>query len=154
METKSSQIKTIVVTMKIKKAFSTFLNWLRNTELFARPSELLPGIWELHEYYFDSEKELVHIDEDNLKSNNRFWKIEFTSEANYFHESDIENTLVSKINNGNWNLSKNYITLIDPADFRNNVEFQFAIEKENLKLLKKDKFGKIEFFGFLKKVNA
>ena len=33
-----------------------------------------------------------------------------------------------------------------------SVEFQFAIEKEQLKLLKKDEKGSIEFFGFFNRI--
>jgi hypothetical protein len=52
---------------------------------------------------------------------------------------------------GNWKRSKNYLTLSDSRNPGHTLEFQFAFEKENLKLLKKDSGGKIEIFGFFRK---
>ena len=138
--------------MEKKSVFNAFLSWLKSSEMFIRPSKQLPGKWNLFEYYFDSSEELLHFDDKQLKAKNEFWVIEF-SEDNFRHQCNLPNPTVSKIESGSWNTSKNYLTLIHSADFRNNVEFQFAIEKGNLKLLKKDVHGKIEFFGFFRKEN-
>ncbi len=138
--------------MEKKSVFSTFLLWLKSSEMFMRPSKLIPGKWNLYEYYYDSSEKLLHFDDKQLNDNNEYWTIEF-SEDKFSHQYNLPNTVVSKIENGSWDTSKNYITLIHPVDIRNNVEFQFAIEKGNLKLLKKDDLGKIEFFGFFRKVN-
>lgn len=136
--------------MEKKSVFFRFIQWLGTTEMFARPSKQLPGKWQLFEYYFDSEKELNHITELQLKALNESWEIEFTSEENYVHQSKLPIAFISGIENGAWSISRNFITLIHPENFRNNIEFQFAIEKGILKLLKKDAMGKIEFFGFFK----
>ncbi len=139
--------------MEKKTFFYTIIQWLSTTEMFARPSKQLPGKWQLFEYYFDSEEELNHITEPQLKAMNESWMIEFTDEENYFQKSKLQLSLVSNIENGNWSISKNYVTLIHPDNFRNNIEFQFAVDKGILKLLKKDALGKIEFFGFFKNLN-
>jgi len=136
--------------MEMKSVFTAFFQWLKSTELFARPSKQLPGRWQLFEYYYDYEKELHHITEPELKEGNENWFIEFTTEEKYLQQSRLRISFISNIENGNWSISRNYITFIHPENFRNNVEFQFAIEKGVLKLLKKDTLGNIEFFGFFK----
>jgi len=136
--------------MKNKSGFIRFFQWLKLTEMFARPSKQLPGKWQLFEYYFDSEEELRHITEQALKTEKENWIIEFTNEEKYIHHSNLQISLVSDMENGSWSISKNYITFIHPENFRNSIEFQFAIEKGILKLLKKNRAGKIEFFGFFK----
>jgi Lipocalin-like domain len=139
--------------MEKKSVLIWIVQWLKTTEMFARPSKLLPGKWQLFEYYFDSEKELNHITEQQLNAAKESWIIEFTEEENYIQQSQLSLSLISKIENGTWSISRNYVTLIHPDNFRNNIEFQFAIEKGILKLLKKNAFGKIEFFGFFKNQN-
>lgn len=136
--------------MEKKNIFSTFLQWLKSTEMFARPSKQLPGKWQLFEYYVDAEDDLQHFTESQLKKAKENWIIEFLEEEIYKQQSQLPIPIISNIENGNWSISKNFITFIHPNNFRNNVEFQFAIEKGILKLLKKDAFGKIEFFGFFK----
>lgn len=138
--------------MENKISFTSILNWLKSTEMFARPSKQISGKWHLVEYYTETENELRNITEAQLKAENELWNIEFTEKKNYSHQCNLPVSLISGIKNGNWNISKNYITLIHPMNFRNNVEFQFAVEKETLKMLKKDAFGRIEFFGFFRKM--
>ena len=128
-------------------------SFLKSTEIFARPSKQLPGKWQLFEYYIDEVKELKHVDSEMLTSDKQNWNIEFTENWKYIHSCVLPVLLIAEIENGSWSTSKNFITLNHPLNFRKNVEFQFAIEKGNLKLLKKDVFGKIEFFGFFKKLD-
>lgn len=137
--------------MKSKISFSTLLNWLKTTEMFAQPSRKLPGKWKLQEYYFEPGEKLVNVKENQMKAGNLFWEIEFAARDQYIHRTNLPIPLIAGLTSGYWSHSRNFITLIHPKDFRNNVEFQFAIEKETLKLLKKDRFGKIEFFGFFRK---
>jgi len=139
--------------MKMKSILTNILSWLQSTEMFARPSKKLPGKWILWEYYTEPGKELIHIEEDQLKAQQLFWETEFTEDEKFMHNTNLTVPLLSDISNGTWGRSKNYITIIHPEDFRKNVEFQFAIDNEDLKLLKKDAFGKIEFFGFFRKAN-
>lgn len=139
--------------MKLKSILSNFVDWLQSTEMFARPVKKLPGKWILWEYYTEPGKELIHVEEDQLKEKQWFWEAEFTEDEKYFHRANLSVQALVDISDGTWGRSGNFITIIHPDDFRKNVEFQFAIDKEDLKLLKKDAFGKIEFFGFFKKVS-
>ena len=137
--------------MGIKNRFNNILAWLNSTEMFARPSKQIPGKWHLTEYYIESGEELRNVKESQLKAENEFWNIEFTIENKFYHQCNLAVWQIAKIKNGNWSVSKNYITLLSSDNFRNNIEFQFAIEKGKLKLLKKDALGRIEFFGFFSK---
>jgi hypothetical protein len=130
------------------KIFSSILNWLRSTEMFARPSKQIPGKWQLFEYYMETGNELLHFTEDQLNTEKVFWHIEFKEDDHYSHKCNLPVSFITKLKEGNWSISKNYITFISPEDFRDSIEFQFAIVKGALKLLKKDAFGRIEFFGF------
>ena len=134
-----------------KIEFRKIIEWLGSTEMFARPSKKIPGKWVLFEFYTEPGKELIHKTKDELKSEEIFWEIEFNTDENYKHNTNLDIPVISKIQNGTWSRSRNFITLIHPDNFRNSVEFQFAVERENLKLLKKDAFGRIEFFGFFTK---
>jgi hypothetical protein len=120
--------------------------------MFARPSRQIPGKWQLVEYYVETENELRNIPEAQLKADSEFWNIEFTPEKNYSLNCNLPVSIISEIKNGNWNISKNYITLSPTGETIESVEFQFAIEKEMLKILKKDNSGRIGFFGFFKRM--
>ncbi len=121
--------------------------------MFAKPSKQIPGKWELVEYYIEKGNELHNIKEPQLKVNHEFWQIEFTDEREFVHENYLPVWQISKVNNGNWSISKNFITLVSAENKVNNIEFQFAVEKDILKLLRKDALGRIEFFGFFKRNN-
>ncbi|MBN2636396.1 MAG: hypothetical protein JXR61_09000 [Prolixibacteraceae bacterium] len=138
--------------MKVKAALSKFSGWLMTTEMFARPSKQLPGKWELFEYYVDVEEDLLNCKEEDLKIKKENWTIEFADREKFIQQGNLSVGLISGIENGIWSISRNFVTIINPTDFRKNVEFQFAIQKKNLRLLKKDDFGKIEFFGFFRKL--
>ncbi|MBT3386231.1 MAG: hypothetical protein HN778_10890 [Prolixibacteraceae bacterium] len=137
--------------MKKKSGFTAFVDWLKTSEMFARPSKQLPGKWNLVEYYVEPENDLVYFDENRLKEENLFWELEFTKTQKYYHKTNIPVSLITLIEDGTWSHSGNFISLINPNDFRKSNEFQFAIDKNTLKLLKKDALGKIEFFGTLTK---
>jgi len=136
--------------MEKKTGFSTFINWLGTTEMFARPSKRLPGRWQLFEFYVDTEDKLQNYKEKSLSDNKMSLNLEFKEDGKFSRESNLPVAVIQNIEAGEWSVEKNFVTLIDPGNFRNNVEFQFAFEKDTLKLLKKDKLGKIEFFGFFK----
>ena len=137
--------------MGVKNRFNNILAWLNSTEMFARPSKQIPGKWHLTEYYTESGEELRNVKESQLKAENEFWNIELTIENKFYHQCNLPVWQIAKIKSGNWSVSKNYFTLLSSDNFRNNIEFQFAIEKGKLKLLKKDALGRIEFFGFFSK---
>jgi len=136
--------------MEKKTGLSTFINWLVTTEMFARPSKRLPGKWQLFEFYVDVEEELQNYKEKSLTENKMSLNLEFKEDGKFSRESNLPVAVIQNIEAGEWSVAKNFVTLIDPDNFRNNVEFQFAFEKDTLKLLKKDELGKIEFFGFFK----
>lgn len=138
--------------MEKKSVFTEFFSWLKSSEMFARPVKRLPGKWQLFEYYRDLEDGLHHAHEEQLKKSGENWTIEFFEDEKLAHQKNMTIPIIAKIENGDWNISKNYITFLHPSEFRNHIEFQFAVEKNILKLLKKDNFGKIEFFGFFKKM--
>lgn len=140
--------------MEKKPVFSKIVNWLSNTEMFARPSRQLPGIWLLYEYFMDSEEKLLNFKEDTLRGNGEYLQLDVDRGSNFVLTTNLPVSLFESLKIGEWNVSKNYVTLIHPNDFRKSVEFQFAIEKGRLKLLKKDALGKIEFFGFFKKLKV
>jgi len=140
--------------MEKKTVFSAFLSWLGSSEMFARPVKRLPGKWLLFEYYIDSRDGLLNFKEDMLKEHNQQLEIHLDETNKLVVQSNLPVSLFQEITKGEWGVVKNFITFIHPDDYRKNVEFQFAFEKNNLKLLKKDGFGKIEFFGFFKKVQA
>lgn len=140
--------------MEKKSIFSTFLSWLQTTEMFARPLKQLPGQWQLFEYFFDSKDELLNIKKEDLENNNQSLKIEINENNQFLFLSNLPVSLFQNIEKGEWSVTQNFITFLHPKNFRNNIEFQFAFEKGNLKILKKDGFGKIEFFGFFRKLNS
>lgn len=133
------------------KFFNSILTWLKSTEMFARPSKQIPGKWELVEYYIEKGNELHNIKETQLKANKEFWQIEFTTDCEFWHENNLPVWQISKVKSGIWSISKNFITLTSSENKGNNIKFQFAVEKETMKLLKKDALGRIEFFGFFNK---
>ena len=138
--------------MAEKTVFSNFMNWLGTTEMFARPSKQLPGKWQLFEYYIDSDHELLNFKEESLKNTKMSMTIEFNENGKFVRDSNLPIIIIQNIEAGEWNISRNYVRLIHPTNFRNNVEFQFAFERGNLKLLKKDALGMIEFFGSFKPI--
>lgn len=119
--------------------------------MFARPSRQIPGRWKLFEYYTEPENELLHVTEEQLTNENLGWEIEFDSEGKVLQKINLPVQFLNKEVSYNWSITKNYITLLHPADFRQNEEFQFAIDKGILKLLKKNSTGKIELFGFFRR---
>jgi hypothetical protein len=138
-----------------KNAFFTkVVGWLQTTEMFERPFKKIPGEWHLFEYYRDEKDELLHFTEDLLKEKLLSAEMRFVNTGTFSLKSNLPIPLFQNKTEGDWSVTKNFITLIDPNTFRNNIEMQFAFEKGNLKLLKKDAFGKIEFFGFFRKINA
>ena len=137
----------------MKKGFHiNFYNWLKSTEMFARPSKQVPGIWQLTEYYTETHDELLNFSTQQVKEENRNWKIEFLDNKKYAHQCNLTLALLSKLQDGNWEISGNYITLKTGNTDASMIKFQFAVEKGQLRLLKKDGKGKIEFFGFFSRL--
>lgn len=119
--------------------------------MFNRPSKQLPGQWKLFEYYAEPGEELIHKKEKQLKDEQLFFNIEFSENGDFTYDTNLPVDFITTGRSFTWSISKNYLTLIHPDDFRKNQELQFAIEKGVLKILKKDTFGKIILFGFFQK---
>ncbi len=139
--------------MKIKSILADLFNWMQTTEMFVSQGKRLPGKWILKEYYTETENELIHVQEAKLEELHCFWKVEFSEDGKYWQDMNLTVPLLVNLLNGEWSRVKNYITIMHPEDYRKNVEFQFAINKNELRLLKKDISGKIEFFGFFAEDN-
>jgi hypothetical protein len=137
--------------MKTTAAFHNLISWLKTTELFFNPDTFLPGRWVLYEYYTEPGNELIHVQEKQLREEKQSWTIEFTSDKKFDWKTNLPVHFLSGMKAGNWKRSKNYLTMSDSRNPALTLEFQFAFEKENLKLLKKDSAGKIEIFGFFRK---
>lgn len=129
---------------------SKIYSWLYSPEVFGSVAKKIPGSWQLFEYYRDTEGELVHILESDLSQSNEALLIDFLPQNEFCLTAKMPVPIFPPERKGVWSVNRNFITLVDAKDFRNNIEFQFAFEKGNFKLLKKDRFGKIEFFGFFK----
>ena len=138
--------------MKLQVIFNSLFQWLKSTEMFARPSRQIPGRWQLFEYYTEKSGELVNVTESQLKQQDIFWEIEFDKDGGFSQETNLPIAFMENAEVNRWSLSKNYVIFLHPFDFRKNDTFQFAVNKEILKLLKKDFAGKIELFGFFKKL--
>jgi len=138
--------------MKIKAAIGHLVSWVKTSELFLNPEKLLPGKWLLYEYYTEPGKELIHLERNQLSEKNLTWTIEFSPDRTFTYAANLPVALVKGVKSGNWQRDRNFLTLKNSSDPADQAEFQFAIEKENLKLLKKDSLGKIEVFGFFRKV--
>jgi hypothetical protein len=139
--------------MNKKSLFHSFVYWLESTEMFARPSRKVPGKWQLFEYFTEPSGELIHVKEEQLKKENSFWEIEFEEDGRFRQKSGLTIKFQEGLESCKWSLSRNFITFINPDDFRRNDEFQFAIVNDDLKLLKKDETGKILFFGFFRRLD-
>lgn len=139
--------------MEKNSFFSRCVRWLKNAEMFARPSKQLPGKWELFEYYTESGENLIHKKAEQLKEEHLHAHIEFLEDGNFLSASNLPENIFHEEEPFTWSIAKNFLTLIHKNDFRNNKKFQFAISKQTLKLLQKYSSGKILFFGFFRKVN-
>lgn len=141
-------IKRNKLVMKLKSTISQFVDWLKSPEVFGNRKKLIPGKWQLFEYYVDEGEDLLHFDENALEQNKVLFVLSFLDNHEFKMAGNAPVKLLEGTTEGKWSVARNFITLINPKDFRSNIEFQFAFEKGNLKLLKKDAMGKIEFFGF------
>jgi len=125
--------------------------WWKSLEMFSRPVSLIPGRWQLFEYYTEPEGELLNIKEDQLKNKNGFWIIEFRENGEFMQTSSLPVRFMEDIPVCKWRLQRNFLKMIHPDNQNYYEEFQFAVERGLLKLLKKDINGRIKFFGFFKK---
>lgn len=136
--------------MKEGSILSRITSWLTSPEVFGSITRKIPGEWQLYEYYVDLNQDLIHLKEDDLKNSNESLQMKFDADETFSLSEQLPLPVFKQLKEGKWSVHRNFITLIDAGNFRNNLEFQFAFQKDDLKLLKKDASGKIEFFGFFR----
>ncbi|MFW6257740.1 MAG: hypothetical protein ACOC11_03045 [Prolixibacteraceae bacterium] len=130
----------------------SLLRWLSSTEMFARPARQLPGKWRLYEFYSEPEGELQNMKEDEIKKSGYMWEIELESMGQFYQKMKLPVFILSQATHGTWNTSRNFLCLSSDTEPAVTVEFQYAIENGNLKILKKDMDGRILFFGFFRRL--
>jgi len=140
--------------MTIISTFSKLRLWLASPAVFGSISQKIPGQWHLYEYYRDWNEELLHIEEPELKEKAEFMALTFTGDEKFSITACLPVPFLLPRKQGIWHVHRNFISLVDADDFRATVEFQFAFEKDTLKLLKKDERGRIEFFGFFRQTDV
>jgi hypothetical protein len=134
-------------------SFIKIIEWIKNSEMFFNPVKVLPGRWQLFEFYTEPALELIHMEESQLKAENLFWNIEFSDDRVFSQKSNLNFPVIHSDLTGTWSRNGNYIIIKSTGEkYSYSIEFQFALDKEKLKLLKKDKLGKIEIFGFFRKI--
>ncbi len=116
-----------------------------------RKNNSFQGRWELFEYYLDEGNDLIHIEEIQLKSSNQEWILEFKENGQFKSSSTLDIPVIKKIEATRWLKKGRMLHLIFPANNQINMCFQYAFDKGTMKLLKKDKSGKIEVFAFFKR---
>jgi len=136
--------------MKLKSFIFSLTVSLRNSLISSE--EKIKGKWHLFEYYTEPGNELIHFAEQDLRSNERYMEIHFMPEGECAVKCNFElPVLTQKNENIEWQKRRNYISFFNPEIKKKEELFQFAVDKNTLKLLKKNKTGKIQFFGFFKK---
>jgi hypothetical protein len=138
--------------MKKSSALTSFLSWLKSTEMFSRPSRQVPGRWQLYEFYYEPEGQLIHVEKEKLQVEKFGWEINMNRNGFLSQQSNVPVKILNGIPDCRWALSGNYIRLMHPANEKEHEEVQFAVVKDNLRLLKKESDGTIRFFGFFSRV--
>ncbi len=134
--------------MENKISFKKIRNWLKAGEMFARPSKMLPGKWQLFEYYYDSGADLINIKEAELQLIKNKMLIEFNVDNTLTINENLKIEIFRNFERGNWFRKRNFVTLTNNEKQEKYLTFQFDAGSEQLKLLKKDAKGRIDFFGF------
>jgi hypothetical protein len=138
--------------MENKISFKKIGNWLKTGELFARPSKMLHGKWQLFEYYYDSGADLVNIKETELQLSKNTMLIEFNADNILIINENLKLEIFRNFEMGNWLRKRNFVTFTNSGKHEEHLTFQFDAGSEQLKLLKKDAKGRIDFFGFFKRI--
>jgi len=132
------------------KIVPKIIKWLQSSEMFARPSKQIPGKWRLDEYYFETKDGLNHLPEPKLRESGQSWNIDFSPENRLNHVCSLPLPLLQNLTDCNWRIYRQFLYII-PAS-QETIKFQYAIDKEQLRLLKKNVTGQIEFFGFFNRI--
>ena len=138
--------------MENKISFKKIGNWLKAGEIFARPSKMLPGKWQLFEFYYDSGADLINIKEAELQLSKNRMLIEFNIDSTLTINENLKFEIFRNFEKGNWLRKRNFVTFVSSEEHEENLTFQFDAGSEQLKLLKKDASGRIDFFGFFRRI--
>ncbi len=138
--------------MENKISLKGILNWLKAGEMFARPSKMLPGKWQLFEYYYDSGADLINIKETELTLSKNTMLIEINTDNVLTINENLKIEIFRNFEKGHWLRKRNFVTFINNGKYEENLTFQFDASSKQLKLLKKDVKGRIDFFGFFKRI--
>jgi len=136
--------------MQRSRIIPAIFQWLQSTELFSRPSRQIRGRWALFEFYVEPGEVLIHRDEKQLRDEKLFWEIEIAAGGSFRQRTNIPGGFLPAVTACQWRCSKNFLLLSDPGNPENKREYQFAIDRGILKLLKKRVSGKIEVFAFFR----
>lgn len=149
-----NQVYYSVATSVMKNIISLtkIINWLKTGEMFARPSKMLPGKWQLFEYYYDSGADLVNIKETELKLRQCAMLVDFYADNTFAIDENLKIEIFRHFKTGNWLRKRNFVTFVNNWKHEKYLVFQFDADSEHLKLLKKDANGKIDFFGFFRRI--
>lgn len=139
--------------MTVKSSFLKLCAWLTSPGVFGSPVQKIPGKWHLYEYYRDWNEELQHVREQALQSRAESMILTFSADEKFCLAACLPIPFLAYENEGTWRVRRNFIHLQDSRDSGERIEFQFAFEKDTLKLLKKDESGRIEFFGFFRQAD-
>lgn len=124
--------------------------WL-NDELLS-PEKKLSGEWYLFEYYTERGDELVHVEEKEIQKEKIFMTLDFGDSGELKWTSNINlSVLELETENLTWERKRNFLFISEEHQSEEKIHFQYAVEKDILKLLSKTETGKINFFGFFKR---
>lgn len=137
--------------MESKSLFKRFAGWSHLFASFERNVERIVGKWELYEYYVDTKNGLINFKEKELISSKVMLVLSILENREILLAGKFPVDRFCDMEEGMWRISRNYITFSNPDSHDESVEFQFAFERGNLKLLNKNSKGEILFFGFFKK---
>ncbi len=132
-----------------KFSLSPFKKWLRSAVLPAVPGLILPGRWIMYEYYCEQDDELLHLTEVELLREKLYWEIEFEHSGIFRQKSNIAVKFLEHETDLYWDISRNFLDIKSKGQ---RERFQFALVKDHIRLLQKERNGRIVFFGFFKKL--
>lgn len=139
--------------MKMISTLAKLRLWLASPEVFGAISQKVPGEWHLYEYYRDWSEELVHVQEQELQVRTESMTLTFAADEKFRLAARLPISFLPHEKEGIWSVRRNFISLVDSNNSMGSIDFQFAFEKDTLKLLKKDENGRIEFFGFFRQAD-
>ncbi len=89
-----------------------------------------------------------------MKEGNIFCEMDFSPDNTFSQKVNIPVELLTHKKFWYWNRMRNFIELGYNENDSDYVKFQFAVNKQTLKLLNKNTKGEILFFGFFRKKNT